>query len=195
MAIRLLVAVTDRDWFEFLRTKPALLEVNFWAPGAAPFKALQAGELFLFKLHAPFNFIVGGGFFAYANTFPCSLAWEALHEANGASSLADMRQRIIKYRRGGDGREDFSIGCRILTQPFFFNDPEWITVPESFSPNIVTFKTYDASEGDGLRLWQAVQDRLARSEIQITPAVPDQARYGAPMLVRPRLGQGAFRLS
>jgi putative restriction endonuclease len=194
MAIRLLVAVTDRDWFEFLRTKPALLEVNFWAPGAAPFKALQAGELFLFKLHAPFNFIVGGGFFAYANTFPCSLAWEAFHEANGASSLADMRQRIIKYRRGGDGREDFSIGCRILTQPFFFNDPEWITVPESFSPNIVTFKTYDASEGDGLRLWQAVQDRLARSEIQITPAVPDQARYGAPMLVRPRLGQGAFRI-
>jgi hypothetical protein len=35
-------------------------------PGdAAPFRALQPGELFLFKLHAPLNFIVGGGVFAY----------------------------------------------------------------------------------------------------------------------------------
>jgi putative restriction endonuclease len=195
MAVRLLVAVTDRDWFEFLRTKPALLEVNFWAPGTAPFKALRAGELFLFKLHAPLNFIVGGGFFAYANTAPCSLAWEAFHDANGAASLPEMRQRITKYRRiDVNVREDFLIGCRILTQPFFFDEAEWITVPESFSPNIVKFKTYDASEADGLRLWQAVQDRLARSEIQITPAVPDQARYGAPILVRPRLGQGAFRI-
>src|SRR5438445_11812124 len=110
VALRLVVAVTDRDWFDHLRAKGPLLEVNFWAPGAAPFRALEAGELFLFKLHAPFNFIVGGGFFAYANTVPCSLAWEAFHEANGAASLADMRQRIIKYRRiAANVREDFSI--------------------------------------------------------------------------------------
>src|SRR5215472_160249 len=83
MAVRLLVAVTDRDWFEHLRTKPALSEVNFWAPGASSFRALDAGELFLFKLHAPLNFIVGGGVFTYANTLPCSLAWEAFHEGNG----------------------------------------------------------------------------------------------------------------
>src|SRR5262244_938108 len=114
MAVRLLVAVTDRDWFEHVRTRPALSEVNFWAPGAAPFGALEAGELFLFKLHAPLNLIVGGGVFTYANTLPCSLAWEAFHEGNGATSLADMRQRIIKYRRVDAGvREDFSIGCRI----------------------------------------------------------------------------------
>jgi putative restriction endonuclease len=195
MAIRLLVAVTDRDWFEYLRTKPSLLEVNFWAPGAAPFKALEAGEFFLFKLHAPLNFVVGGGVFAYANTLPCSLAWEAFQEGNGAASLAEMRQRIIKYRRiDAAVREDFSIGCRILTQPFFFEDHDWISVPASWSPNIVTFKTYDASEGDGAALWTAVQDRLAKSQAPLVPAVPDQARYGAPILVRPRLGQGAFRV-
>jgi hypothetical protein len=78
MTIRLAVAVTDSDWFTHLRVLPNLNEVNFWAPGAAPFKALTAGELFLFKLHAPRNFIVGGGVFAYANTLPCTLAWEAL---------------------------------------------------------------------------------------------------------------------
>src|SRR6202035_614921 len=99
MGVRLVVAVTDQDWFNHLRERPALPEVNFWAPGAPSFKALQSGELFLFKLHAPLNFIVGGGVFAYANTIPCSLAWEAFHDGNGPVSLADMRRRIIRYRR------------------------------------------------------------------------------------------------
>jgi putative restriction endonuclease len=74
LGINLVVAVTDDDWFEMLRSQPDLNEVNFWAPSAANFRALQSGELFLFKLHAPRNFIVGGGIFAYANTMPCSLS-------------------------------------------------------------------------------------------------------------------------
>jgi putative restriction endonuclease len=189
------VAVTDRDWFEYLRTKPELSEVNFWAPGAAPFRALEAGEFFLFKLHAPLNFIVGGGVFTYANTLPCSLAWEAFQEGNGAASLAEMRSRIIKYRRVDPTvRQDFAIGCRILSQPFFFRESDWIDAPSSWSRNIVTFKTYDASEGDGATLWDAIQGRLAKAQVPIIPAAPEQERYGAPMLVRPRLGQGTFRV-
>src|SRR5229473_8432165 len=126
MGVSLVVAVTDDDWFEMLRTRPDLAEVDFWAPGAAPFRALQPGELFLFKLHAPLNFIVGGGVFAYANAIPCSLAWEAFGDANGAASLAEMRRRIVKYRRtNADDRNDFEIGCRILTQPFFLPEGEW----------------------------------------------------------------------
>lgn len=65
MAINLVIAVTDDDWFEMLRHRPDITEVNFWAPSAANFRALQPGELFLFKLHAPRNFIVGGGIFAH----------------------------------------------------------------------------------------------------------------------------------
>jgi len=74
MPINLIVAVTDSDWFEMLRAQPNLAEVNFWAPSGANFRALQAGEMFLFKLHAPRNVIVGGGIFAHANALPCSLA-------------------------------------------------------------------------------------------------------------------------
>lgn len=195
MAVRLVVAVTDRDWFEHLRAKAPLPEVNFWAPGAAPFKALHSGEFFLFKLHAPLNFIVGGGVFTYSNTIPCSLAWEAFGEANGAASLADMRRRIIKYRRADPAdRGDFVIGCRILTRPFFFAESDWIPVPESWSRNIVTFKTYDAADGDGAILWQAVQQRLTFQSTAMYATDREQERYGAPTLVRPRLGQGAFRL-
>ncbi len=194
MPVKLVVAVTDRDWFEHLRAAPSLAEVNFWAPSATAFRALMPGELFLFKLHAPDNLIVGGGVFAYANTLPCSLAWDAFGEANGAATLHDMRARIIRYRRTSpDERGDFAIGCRILTQPFFLPEDRWIAVPEFWSPNIVTLKTYDATEGDGLALWEAVQDRLA-GLAAVSGLSEPAARFGKPTLFRPRLGQGAFRV-
>jgi hypothetical protein len=60
MPIDLVVAVTDDNWFDLLRRRPDLDEVNFWAPSGANFRALDPGELFLFKLHAPRNVIVGG---------------------------------------------------------------------------------------------------------------------------------------
>jgi putative restriction endonuclease len=133
--------------------------------------------------------------FTYANTIPCSLAWEAFGEANGAASFSEMRQRIARYRHANPAdRADFVIDCRILTQPFFFAEPDWIPVTPSWTPNIVTFKTYDTSETDGAALWDAIQDRLARAAVPLVPKDEDHPRCGAPTLVRPRLGQGTFRL-
>lgn len=111
MEVNLIVAVTDRAWFEHLRALPAPAEVNFWAPSARSFRALQESELFLFKLHAPDDFIVGGGVFARASDLPCSMAWETFGDLNGAASFAEMRARIVRYRRAGpDDRGDFVIG-------------------------------------------------------------------------------------
>lgn len=196
MGVRLVVAVTDGDWYEMLRQQSLLDEVNFWAPGASPFRALQPGELFLFKLHSPRNFIVGGGIFAHWTEMPCSLAWEAFGIANGARSLAEMRERIVKYRRNDpDRRQDFRIGCRILTQPFFLDEIEWLPVPDSWKPNIVSFKTYSTDETDGRHLWERLQRALsAESHRKRLRDIDDESRYGEPQLVRPRLGQGAFRL-
>jgi putative restriction endonuclease len=141
MGVQLIIAVTDRGWFDHLRVRPDLTEINFWSPGAAPFKALQPGELFLFKLHAPYNVIVGGGVFAYANTMPCSLAWQAFGQAIGTTSLGEMRHRIQKYRKGSDAEHgDFTIGCRILTQPFFLPEQDWLSVPASWSPKHRNFQ-------------------------------------------------------
>jgi len=69
MGINLVVAVTDGDWFESLRYLDSD-EVNFWSPSPRSFQALRPGELFLFKLHAPRNFIVGGGVYAHADQLP-----------------------------------------------------------------------------------------------------------------------------
>jgi putative restriction endonuclease len=195
VSVRLVVAVTDRDWFERLRVKPALPEVNFWAPSPSNFRALQPGELFLFKLHAPWNYIVGGGVFLHATIMPCSLAWEAFGEANGTASLAELRQRITKYRReAADDRSDFQIGCRILTQPFFLDEKNWIPAPASFAKNVVKFKTYPTTANDGLALWEAAQGYLLGAPSERGVSDENQARYGAPMLIKPRLGQGAFRI-
>ncbi len=46
MELNLVVAVTDRDWFDIMRQQPNLTEVNFWAPSAATFRALQPGDVF-----------------------------------------------------------------------------------------------------------------------------------------------------
>ena len=63
-----------------------------------------------------------------------------------------MRARIARYRRADPAdRSDFEIGCRILTQPFFFEEADWIPVPASWSPNIVSFKTYNTGDAEGLR--------------------------------------------
>src|SRR5712691_5816467 len=110
--MRLWVGVTDSDWFEFLSARPELHEINFWQPGGShEFKALQPGALFLFKLHSPRNFIVGGGVFAHWSRLPVSLVWEVFGEANGATSRAEMCSRIEKYRRRpSELHEDYQIG-------------------------------------------------------------------------------------
>lgn len=82
MPVRLVVAVTDIDWCRHLSQMPDLAEVNFWSPSPKNFKALAPGELFLFKLHAPVDMIVGGGVFAHANTMPLSLAFSVFRSTH-----------------------------------------------------------------------------------------------------------------
>ena len=122
-----------------------------------------------------------------------SLAWAAFGDTNGARSAHEMRTRIARYRKTDpDDRRDFAIGGRILTQPFFFEEADWIPVPPSWSPNIVSFKTYNTGEPEGVALWEAVNERL--NKLPVPGMAEVGARYGEPHLIRPRLGQGAFRV-
>lgn len=195
--MKLWVGVTDADWYRFLSQRPHLDEVNFWQPGGnREFNVLSPGEMFLFKLHYPENVIVGGGFFATSSILPCSLAWETFGEKNGASTYAEMRRRVEKYRRSSpEPHEDYKIGCIILEQPFFLERSAWINVPSSFAKNIVQGKTYDLDTQEGRRLWEIVQASI-RTPVSSNAHAADNQRpmYGEPTLVTPRLGQGAFRV-
>jgi putative restriction endonuclease len=196
----LFVGVTDRDWFEFLSARPDLPEVNFWQPGGArQFRALEPGEPFLFKLHSPNNYIVGGGFFSVSSLLPVSLAWDTFGPMNGVASLPEMRRRIEKLRRKNpQPGEDYTIGNIVLGQPFFFDREAWIPIPASFPLNTVQGKRYDASTADGLALWQAVADRLRQSLVissqrNVSEGIAGRM-FSDPVLTRRRLGQGAFRI-
>jgi putative restriction endonuclease len=193
------VGITDQSWFEFLRSKRDLDELNFWQPGGRTlFHTLSFGEPFLFKLHSPLNYIVGGGFFTHSSLLPCSLAWEAFREKNGADSLANMRRQIENYRRSpADPRNDPVIGCIILRSPFFLPKGDWIRAPSDWAPNIVQGRTYDLSTSPGRELWGQVSLLLKGKQQDFEmPAVaqPENSMYGDPVLIAPRLGQGAFRV-
>ncbi len=186
------VGVTDFEWFELLRRQPDLDEVNFWQPGGSrQFKTLVSGDLFLFKLHSPRNFVVGGGVFAHSSLLPISLAWASFGIANGVQSLEEMRARTLRYRRSPPAdREDFTIGCILLTQPFFLPEDRWIAVPADWSPNIVQGKTYDLTVEPGATLYRQLREALHGLQIRES----EENRYGSPVEIRPRLGQGSFRV-
>ena len=196
--MKLYVGITDRDWFEHLKALGPD-EVNFWKPGgSAKFRALQPGELFLFKLHAPHNYIVGGGFFVRFSILPNLLAWDTFGVLNGAPDYASFRNRIDHYRaHHGTLEINPSIGCIILNHPVFLDERDWIPVPPDFALNIVQGKTYDTATEIGARLWDWARVAFATQavEYQRRQEIEDQPVFGDQYLVRARLGQGAFRVS
>jgi putative restriction endonuclease len=189
--VKLFVGITDGSWYRQL-SEAGPDEVNFWKPGAGgSFGTLAPGELFLFKLHAPNNYIVGGGHFVKFSRLPMSLAWLAFGEKNGVRSRSEFLSRIHFYRRS-TVEPDPEIGCIVLAEPFWFPQDQWIAAPSDWPKSTVQGKTYDALEGRGYELWAQVQERLGRSTSLLRVA-EDSPRYGQ-ALVDVRLGQGAFRV-
>ncbi len=194
------VGVTDSEWYEFLANRPELTEVNFWQPGGKVlFSALEPGDLFLFKLHSPNNYIVGGGFFETASLLPVSIAWETFGPMNGVASFEEMRRRVEKYRKKPTQRnEDYTIGNIVLQQVFFFHRPAWIPSPSDFSLNIVQGKGYDLDAGTGRELATALELSLNGGQVVSTQRAVAEGTvsrmYSDPVLGRRRLGQGGFRI-
>jgi len=192
--MKLFVGVTNNDWFRFLaERKPD--EVNFWRPRSqTDFKALKPGDIFLFKLHSPLDFIAGGGIFVRHSFLPLSLAWQAFGEKNGVADYDTFEQRILEHRKPDELVRQ--LGCTILVEPFFWPREKWIPIPSDWSKNIVSGKTYDVRTGTGAELWENVRACLAEAApIGTTVSVDETAaRYGSPTTIFPRLGQGAFRV-
>lgn len=198
--MKIWVGLTDKQWFDYQASQMPD-ELNFWQPGGTSnFRALNPGEPFLFKLHSPNNYIVGGGLFINHSILPLSLAWQAFEQKNGTATYEELRAKILKYRQKRQMVEpDPMIGCIVLSKPFFFTKDEWIPIPSSWSPNIVQGKTYNANETEGQALWAQVEERLKRRQDLLittkdTIQLEDKPLYGSEYLTRARLGQGAFRL-
>jgi putative restriction endonuclease len=192
------VAVTDRDWFDFLSSRPDVDEVNFWQPNpwGGQFGVLRRGEPLLFKLKKPVNAIAGGGFFEYYADLPMSLAWDAFGVKNGAASKQAVWDRIARLRRDRPAwYEDFTIGCIVLVEPFFWPEELWIPQPSDFAVNIVRGRTYGLTDGTGAALWSEVVARLQGSSVTPIGDREISGGYADPALIRRRIGQGTFRVA
>jgi putative restriction endonuclease len=200
------IGLTDPDWYSFLRSHPHVDEVNFWQPhGERAFRALKPGEMFFFKLRAPHKAIAGFAFFERYESLPAWLAWDCFAEMNGAPDFESMIDRISRLR-GEDGISqkagDFRIGCVMLSAPVFFAESEWIVPPSDWArTGIQQGKMYDLQSGEGRRI---LDECLARARqgarywnVEPTAQIVSEAaeRYGSPLVVRPRLGQGLFSLA
>jgi len=209
------VGNTDEAWFRFLRGLAAekaragerLEEVNFWRPASEQeFHAATPGAPFFFRLKSPHNAIAGFGYFARAVPVPLTTAWEVFEKLNGAATFVEFRDSILSLRRRLRGREaasdpDPRITCLMISEPCFFEDANWVSQPADWSRNIVSGKAYSVVSGEGARLWADCRARecvgypTTSGREAATSGVAEDARYGPGHLVRPRLGQGSFRLA
>jgi putative restriction endonuclease len=104
--------------------------------------------------------------------------------------------RIARLRRDQPAwYEDFTIGCIVLVEPFFWPEELWIPQPQDFAKNIVRGRTYDLTMGTGAELWSEVYTRLQGTTAVGVNEGELPGGYADPALVRRRIGQGTFRVA
>jgi putative restriction endonuclease len=192
--MRFWVGVTDPGWYRFHRDR-SHEEVNFWQPSErAPFKNLPEGAPFLFKLKGAANAIAGGGTYVTTQVLPLSVMWEVFGPQNGAASPRELRALIDP---GGLTRQSpRQHVCQLITGCWYLPEDRWLVAPAGFATNLVRGKYYD--EHDGKHILDHVRPWMYGAEVTVAERDVyervDRPKYGAPQLVRPRLGQSGFRM-
>lgn len=132
------------------------------------------------------------------------MIWE---QGNGVGSEAELVARARDYRAGKrvNPEPDPTIGCIILRNLFFARPTEEWPQPPHWPNNVVTGMGYDLNEPKGRPDTDYVQaafaalqhearfDRQWEPDLQNLDLVWRGARYGPPVLSRPRMGQGHFK--
>jgi putative restriction endonuclease len=195
-------AVTDNDWFDYLRVRPSLPEINFWKPTPQTFKAVGEGGIFAFKLKAPYNKIGGFGVLTTSADAQINTTWQAFGEGNGVPDLETFVTKIRTIKKSPDVNQYSFIGVRVLVHHVFFPEELWFDPPNDWSTNIVQGKTYSTDTMLGQNLLRELELRAGGFPEAIAPrhsfpglAAEPQAGYGAEIPVRPRIGQGTFRIN
>lgn len=214
--MRIVVGVTDNRWAAFLRDHPTITEVNFWQPSPHGFRALPEGGPFLFKTKRPDSYrgidipgyaLVGGGFFEEYYRMPVSEAWSLWGTGNGVSSETELLQRVHAYRprKNAQRDPDPEIGCIVLRNVFFAERGDELPQPPNWSQNNVTLEGYEIMgrerKSDSEYVLQAFQllqigarvDFRWDADLRQVDLDWRGPKYGEPVLVHPRMGQGHFR--
>jgi len=198
------IAVTDRAWFDYLRstsTDNLVDEVNFWSPEAqTPLKHFRPGEPVFFKLKAPIHHIAGYGFFAHFSLLDLDVAWETFGIRNGFPDRIQFLRGLGVYRAEDlqSSRTDSKrLACTMLRDAIFWPKERWIPwgAAQGWPMNSTRGATvHDPVLADVL-LRQIQLDQLVAPEdfaLEFTLVDADE-RTVALAQTRTRVGQGAFR--
>jgi putative restriction endonuclease len=198
------IANTHHDWFDFLAQKQFWPEVNFWNPSDYYAFRGEPGSPFFFRLTSPRSVIGGFGYVQGFARLPEWMAWECFGEGNGAPSFEVMSARLAALRTKSNikGSGEFKqIGSIILADAVFFPREMWVRQPSDWAPQNLRYAGYSLLEGEGARVWNECLPlaTLLTEQAQAVGVEPtmvvEPPRHGQPVLVRPRLGQGAFRVA
>lgn len=198
------VALTDFEWFSFLRARGPLDEVNFWQPGGGRLLNLPVGAPFFFKLHASRGSkIAGFGHLSWRSRLPASMVWDFFGQDNGTPDRGSFFALLAERRSEPiDLSGSFHIGCLLISRPVFFAESDWVDPPSDWPrTGVQQGKGYDLEQGEGARIHAECLARSATYPEAADPAAgaslhgeaPGE-RLGAPQTIRPRLGQGGFRV-
>ena len=131
----------------------------------------------------------------------------------GAVRAGGVERWLVRIRtrfdRNTDPKQDFWIGCILVNRPVFFEERDWVRMPNDFKGPTVQGKTYDLTSGEGERIWMECLARASRRSDARAPSLyapralradriadaPIASGYGAAVPVRPRLGQRSFRVA
>mgnify|MGYP003448248790 FL=1 len=167
---KLYVGVTDTNWFLYLKEQykkhDLPMYINFWTPGSTSFKVLEAGELFLFKLHKKKNSgvngeVVGGGYFSHFERLTMSDAWKKYGIGNGAATFDEMCASLKRVKEKNNVKNEETIGCIILKDVFFFD--KLIEEPSDWKKSIVRGKSYTLEDDIGKELYLQVNKQLPKT--------------------------------
>ena len=124
------VAITDQQWFEFLRKNKPKDIINFWTPSPWGVKGLSCGDGFYFLLKSPIRKIAGGGCFYRYQEMTIEDAWKRYNVRNGCENLSWLKEKIKEYKRNtllGSQLLNYKIGCIELSNCKFLRNSRFIS--------------------------------------------------------------------
>jgi putative restriction endonuclease len=146
------IAITDQNWFEFLRQKKIDGTINFWTPSPWKMNRLTYGDGFYFLLKSPIRKIAGGGCFYEYREMNIQEAWDRYGIGNGCEKFPSLKQAIREYTKStvlGQNLLNHKIGCIELKNCKFLNRPRYISTSRfdiEIPSSMQKFKYFDSPD-------------------------------------------------
>lgn len=144
------IGITDRQWFNNLKSQYILNEVNFWRKNTNNFKSLAPGEKFFFlvkndKENRTERKVLGIATFVRYEVMTISEAWKQYKSGNGVNSIEEFYSKMKKLYEVN--MEENNIGCIILKDvEFFANEVLLSDLNIDFQNSIVSGKGISEEE-------------------------------------------------